>query len=284
MIINYLMYIAIDIGGTKIAFAKIDNLQKPTITVKEIISTPHDYEQGLEKIFAHIDKYSKWAKLEGISLTIPGVVANERLELLTNLPDWNNKPIVKVLSKRYNVNVIARNDAVATARAERYFGKAKDTHRYLYIILGTGFGATYVHRVSNYFLELPLEPEYMIINPEGTDRKHFETKGLLGAYATGAIIQEKLGINSLASLEDDDPIWDEYAKYLGIGLNNLITLFHPPKIIFAGGIIVNRKFLINKIRMEIAKYIEYLPQPELEITDFLQDASLYGAIALLYEL
>lgn len=278
------MYLAIDIGGTKTAFAKIDNLDNPTITSKEIISSPQSYEEGLSKIMGHLDKMTQWSKIEGISLAIPGVVVGEKLELVTNLPDWNKRPLVKDLVDKYKVKVIARNDAVATARAERFFGKAKGLGRYLYIVLGTGFGATYVHKVGDHFLELPLEPEYMIINTNGTDRTKFLTKGLLGGYATGSAIQEKLGLSSLASLQDDDPIWDEYSHYLGIGLNNLITLFHPPKIIFSGGIIVHRPFLINKMRMEMAKYIEYLPQPDLEITDFKQDATLYGAISLLYDL
>lgn len=278
------MYIAIDVGGTKTAFAKIDKLDKPTINGKETISTPQNYEEAIEKIYNQIEKFSKWEKVEGISIALPGSVNNNKIELLTNLPDWNHKPLLDDVSKKFNTNVIMRNDAVATARAERYFGLAKNENRYLYCIIGTGFGATYVHRVGDKFLELPLEPEYMIVNSHGTHRNHFHTPGLLGAYATGAVIQEKTGIHSLASLEDSDPIWNEMIQYLGIGLNNLVTLFKPPVIIFSGGIIVHRKFLLKLLRMELAKYVEYLPQPELKITEFGDDASLYGAISLLYEL
>ncbi len=278
------MYIAIDVGGTKTAFAKIDKLDKPTISSKETISTPQSYDEALEKISIQIEKSSKWQKIEGISIALPGTVGNEKIELLTNLPDWNHKPLFNDISKKFNTKVIMRNDAVATARAERYFGLAKNEIRYLYCIIGTGFGATYVHRVGDKFLELPLEPEYMIVNSHGTHRNHFHTPGLLGAYATGAVIQEKTGIHSLASLEDSDPIWNEMVQYLGIGLNNLVTLFKPPVIIFSGGIIVHRKFLLNLLRMELAKYVEYLPQPTLKITEFGDDASLYGAISLLYEL
>lgn len=278
------MYIAIDIGGTKIAFAKLNNLEHPTITNKEIISTPKLYVEALEKLFTQIDKYAKWEKVDGIALTVPGSVYNQQIELITNLKDWSYKPLVKDLKKKYDTKIIVRNDAVATARAERYFGKAKGLDRYLYAVLGTGFGATYIHKVANNFLELPLEPEHMIINSKGTRRNHFNTIGTLGAYATGSVIQEKTGIHSLASLSDDDPIWDEMALYLGIGLNNLITLFKPPTIIFSGGIIIHRPFLIKKFKMEIMKYIEYLPQPELLITDLGENASLFGAISLLYDL
>ena len=278
------MYIAIDVGGTKTASAKTDKLDKPTISSKEIISTPQTYDEAIDKIYQQIGKFSKWQKVEGISIAVPGSVDKEKIELLTNLPDWNHKPLLGDVSKKFDTKVIVRNDAVATARAERYFGLAKNENRYLYCIIGTGFGATYVHKVGDKFLELPLEPEYMIVNSHGTHRNHFHTPGLLGAYATGAVIQEKTGIHSLASLDDNDPIWGEMVQYLGIGLNNLVTLFKPPVIIFSGGIIVHRKFLLKLLRMELAKYIEYLPQPELKITEFGDDASLYGAISLLYEL
>lgn len=278
------MYIAIDVGGTKTAFAKIDKLEKPTISGKETISTPQSYDEAFEKMSIQIDKFTKWQNVQGISVAVPGTVNEQKIELLTNLPDWNHKNLFEDLTKKYNTKVIIRNDAVATARAERYFGLAKNESRYLYCIIGTGFGATYVHRVGDKYLELPLEPEYMIVNSHGTHRNHFHTSGLLGAYATGAVIQEKTGIHSLASLEDSDPIWFEMVQYLGIGLNNLITLFKPPVIIFSGGIIVHRKFLLKLLRMELAKYVEYLPQPELKITEFGDDASLYGAISLLYEL
>jgi len=278
------MYVAIDVGGTKTAFAKLDKLDKPTISSKEIISTPKEYPDALEKISSQIEKYAKWQTVEGITITVPGSINRGNLELLTNLPDWSHKPLLADVSKRFHAKVVIKNDAVATARAERYFGKAKNMGRYLYGIVGTGFGGCYVHQIGDKFLELPLEPEYMIINTNGTDRNHFSTLGLLGSYATGAVIQEKTGIHSLASLQDSDPIWAEMANYLGIGFNNLITLFKPPAIILSGGIIIHRPFLLKLLRMELAKYIEYLPQPELLITDFGDDASLYGAISLLYEL
>lgn len=278
------MYIAIDIGGTKIALAKVDKLDTPTIVNKQTISTPQNYEEGLEKIFIQIQTMSKWQKIEGIGITVPGSVQHNKVELLTNLPDWSRRPFHEDFEKKFSTKINIRNDAVATARAERYFGKAKGLSRYLYVIIGTGFGGTYVHKVGDSFLELPLEPEYMIINKEGSGRNRFHTKGLLGAYATGASIQEKMGLHSLASLDDNDPIWGEMSNYLGIGLNNLITLFKPPVIIFSGGIIMHRQFMLKSLRMELAKYIEYLPQPELLLTDFKEDASLYGAISLLYEL
>lgn len=74
------MYIAIDVGGTKTAFAKIDKLDKPTISSKETISTPQFYDEALEKISIQIEKSSKWQKIEGISIALPGTVGNEKIE------------------------------------------------------------------------------------------------------------------------------------------------------------------------------------------------------------
>ena len=278
------MYIAIDIGGTKSAFAKIDDLKNPVVKLNEMISTPQDYDEALNTYINTIGQICQDAQPEGISITLPGEVRNKEIGLLTNLPGWKGKNLIIDIETKFNTKVIARNDAVATARAERYFGKAKNLNRYLFVIIGTGLGATYVHKVGESYLELPLEPEYMIINPRGARRNHFHTLGLLGAYATGAVIQEKTGMNSLASLENDDPLWEEMATYLGIGINNLVTLFKPPAIFFSGGIIVNRPFLLNLIRKEMARYVEYLPQPELYISNLGANASLYGAISLLYEL
>ena len=130
------MYIAIDVGGTKTAFAKIDKLDKPTIGGKEIISTPQNYDEAIEQIFIQVEKFSKWGEVQGISIALPGSVSNEKIELLTNLPDWNHKPLLADVSKKFNTKVIMRNDAVATARAERYFGLAKNENRYLYCIIG----------------------------------------------------------------------------------------------------------------------------------------------------
>ena len=77
------MYIAIDIGGTKIALAKIDKLDSPTILGKETISTPQSYEEGISKIFNHVQAMAKWQKIDGIGITVPGSVRQNKVELLT---------------------------------------------------------------------------------------------------------------------------------------------------------------------------------------------------------
>lgn len=274
------MYIALDIGGTKIALASFESTTNAEPLKVVTISTFEDYEEAFLNICEAIDSLSSNQQLDGIGIAFAGVVREGNIKLSTHLWNWQQQPLIGDLTKKYNTKVVIENDAVCAGLAEVYYGGANEEDNFLALIMGTGIGGAYIKRIKDEYIAMPLEPEYMIVNPEGQSKENFQTKGLLGAYAAGKSLEHNMGI-TLSTLPDDDPTWDEMVKYLGIALNNLIVLFNPDKIVLSGGIIQKRHFLVNSIKQELTKYEQHLTIPPMELSNIKTNASLLGALALL---
>ena len=71
-----------------------------------------------------------------------------------------------------------------------------------------------------------------------------------GMCASGALCARKGGISvdELATLSDDDPVWDQCAYQLGQVCTNLVLIASPDRIRFGGGV-MNRLCLYPKIRV-----------------------------------
>ena len=71
-----------------------------------------------------------------------------------------------------------------------------------------------------------------------------------GMCASGALRARKggIGIQELADLPDDDPVWDQCAYQLGQLCSSLVLIASPDRIRFGGGV-MNRTCLYPKIRV-----------------------------------
>ena len=103
-------------------------------------------------------------------------------------------------------------------------------------------------------------------------------RGHLESYTGGTNISKIYG--SKAENIKDEKIWDETAKYLAAGLNNLTVLWDPDIIILGGGVAKSIPLEITEIYLKDLLKI-YPRTPRLAKAALGTDAGLYGALELI---
>ena len=144
-----MVYLGIDIGGTKRVVVVGDHNGKPLIHTRRAMEKSGDWRADLECL---IDDgrslLADWEKrtgevLAGVGASVPGPADALRGILLNppNLPSWHNAPIGPVLREAFGVEVRIDNDANAAALAEHAYGAGRGVEDMVYLTMSTGVGA-----------------------------------------------------------------------------------------------------------------------------------------------
>ncbi len=139
--------LGIDIGGTKIAVAAID--QTGTIHAQEAFAT--EAEQGFERAAGRMVEMADrvlslagWRReqLCGVGVGCAGPVSAERGTINNpyTLPTWHDCDIVGRLRREFDRPAYLENDADAAALGEWFAGAARGSNRVVMLTLGTGVG------------------------------------------------------------------------------------------------------------------------------------------------
>lgn len=275
------MYIAIDIGGTKIdiGFYKTKNLSSHLSNSS--LPTNQEFIEAEKAIFSAIEKAIKKEKIEGIGISFAGIVDKDgNLVQASNIPDWKGKPLNKDLEVKFKCDVFIVQDSACSGIAELVYGKLKKYKRIVHLIVGTGLGGSFIEVGKNTVTVSPIEPCGMIVDFEnGRTHKFNQTTGLLEAYVGGGNIEDFYKLN-LAEVKDNDYLWDEITDYLTVGINNLNCILKPDIVVIGGGIGLKRKKALQPVIRKIKKFNEFVEPPKIEFTSVDGNSSLIGALAV----
>lgn len=76
--------------------------------------------------------------------------------------------------------------------------------------------------------------------------------------------RKKIGVDDLAKLSDDDPIWTSIANYLAQAILNVTLILSPERVVIGGGI-MHRKILLPMVHKEFVQLLnKYVEHPVLE--------------------
>lgn len=270
------MYISVDIGGTNMRVALVDLEGIQRIVKLESHPVPQDYTGGIARLSQCIEDLSRLVEIQGIGACFPGIIdKNDMVTTANNLPDWAMKPIKLTLEDRFGVPVKLVHDVQGAAIGEALFGAARDSDRFVYFIWGTGIGAGDIKKIDdNRYFMFSFENGHHIMEWEGK-LCNCGQKGCPEAYLGGDMLREYFG-QDMASVADDDPRWDFVVqKAAQVVLNTLI--FHPVDLlVFSGGVITRRPFLLERIQPIMKKRLEMFPLPRMVLAELGDYAALYG--------
>jgi len=146
--------LGIDIGGTKCAviLGKGEISEKTEGFIIDKTKFPTDVKRGwkliLEEILQKCDEILarnniKSSELIGVGISCGGPLNSKKgtINCPPNLPDWDNVPIVKIVSEHFGVHCVLHNDANACAVAEWRFGAGRGYNNLVFLTFGTGMGA-----------------------------------------------------------------------------------------------------------------------------------------------
>lgn len=277
-----MMYISIDVGGTKINIGLFDKLESPTLLNSRKIPTQNNFQEDLDNIYESISILTNDQKISGIGIGLPGIVKSDKSGMNTsvNLPSWQGKNLKELLSQIYATEVMIEQDVNLAALGESIYSK-NDLEKFVFIIWGTGLAATYVNKISkDQIVFAQLELGHHVLKSGGKDYEKFIDFAL----------ESKIGGNSIKKIynknaEDlNDKEWDEVLDFMNVGIFNLISFYNPKKIIFGGGIGLGQKDRIAQISDRLSKslYLFDVP-PQISFSTLGEAAGLYGGLVLLNE-
>lgn len=307
-------YIGIDLGGTNIVAAVVD--EDGVIYGRSTRKT--NVPRPCEEIFADMALCAKdAAKESGISfeniksvgIGSPGSVEREKgyIEFSANL-DFHNAPIVECMEKLLGKRIYVENDASAAAWGEYIAGSGKGTSSMVMITLGTGVGGGVIDNghllIGAYGKGTELGHTVIRFNGE---KCACGRKGCFEAYAsaTALIKQTKKAMKE----NPDSDMWkiaktlskvdgktaftakDKAAKeviknylgYLSEGIVDMVNIFQPEIICIGGGVSNAGEKILKPIRKAIKKYSyarDGEKQTEVQIAKLGNDAGLIGAALL----
>ncbi|MEM6540428.1 MAG: ROK family protein, partial [Bacteroidota bacterium] len=78
-------------------------------------------------------------------------------------------------------------------------------------------------------------------------------------------------------------IFDNAIMYLGVGIDGLIKLFNPEKIVLSGGLTLSGDFLMDKLKKSISQHSMGNLSRKVEIvySTFGENATLMGAFSMI---
>ena len=250
--------IGIDIGATKISFV-LSRGRK--IIKKRKIATPENKSGLIKEIQNNL---SNFPKANEIGLAVAGALDIKKGVVLEspNLRYLNNFPLIKILKKELKAEIAMENDANCFALAEAVLGAGKNKNIVLGITLGSGLGGGLVINKKIYHgaFGTAAEPGHQTINFSGP-KCNCGNIGCWEEYCSAKFFKRKgfsvLKLAKLAKQKNKNAlaIFQEYGRYLGIGLANVIDLIEPEIIVLGGGISQTGPYFLTETKKEIKKRV-----------------------------
>ena len=297
------MIAAVDIGGTKIAVGLVDNDGH----VLSRTECPTDSERGYAEALARIEHMLRAmvtaadAELTGIGIGSTGPVDPFTGEIgdVNFFPAWRGHNPVADLARIFGVRVAMENDADAAALAEAAWGAGKDKKHLIYVTVGTGIGAGIVLDGKLYRGVDGAHPEigHHVIDASGplcTCGFHGCWESLAAGPAMVSWLEsvmpkdyphrDHLTAKRICELAREGDVLalqavDREARYLGLGLANLVTLFAPDAIVLGGSVMKSAVLFLEEIRKTICRCCRFVPYEKTDLTlaSLGEDANLIGA-------
>lgn len=308
-------YIGIDLGGTNIVAAVIDENGKIYGRSTRKTMLPRTYKEIFEDMAICAKEAAKnsavgFEKIISVGIGSPGVVDVETgsIEFSSNL-DFQNVPIVNCMEALLKKKIYIENDANAAAWGEYLAGSGKGTKNMIMITLGTGVGGGIIEngKLLTGAYGKGAELGHMVTHANG-EKCTCGRKGCFEVYASATalikltkkamredpntdmwkIANEKLSnVNGKTAFHSKDKagklVIKEYLSNLSEGIVNFVNIFQPEIICIGGGISNAGDRILKPVRTAIKNY-SYArfgeKQTEVRIAELGNDAGLIGAALL----
>ncbi len=213
------MYLLIDVGGTKTLLAIANPKGKILHSIK--FPTIHDQNIFAKNLVQQIRSNFALSSIEAIGVALPGVVKDNKVQWLGNLP-WKNFDLAKILKDEFSIPAYIENDANLAALAE---AKNK-AGRTLYLTFSTGIGGGVVDNnvLSKKFQDF--EPGHTIYEYNG-EKSEWEDLASAKAFV------DQYGIK-VQDIKDKKCWSKEVPERIALGLAPVITETKPDRVVFGG--------------------------------------------------
>lgn len=294
--------IGVDLGTKRTIVAASDLVGR--VLEQETFETDPDSKKTTREI---VDRARKLIKsnngtIEGIGLSLPGLVDPEGRELFIPTFKWRDLPLAKEISSATGLPVTMDNDANAAAQAELWFGRPeiREVRDFILVLVEDGVGTGIVFDGQVYRGENGAAGEFghMTIGQGAPVVCASGSRECWEAFASerSALARYKnlVGNSNGTSISFGDLIdlalrndgaaraaLKETANYLGIGIANLIRGLAPEAVIVGGPIVRAWPVISADIRNSVENTIcRGLPSTRIIASTLGSEPTLMGALSL----
>ena len=284
--------LGIDIGGTNIK-AGIFDLKNFKIIDKKHFKTENNLEKLL-KIFSNIIKeFKKKYNFQKAGIGFPGNIDKSgKIIFSPNLKASLGFNIVEWFRDKLNISIKIDNDANVATLAHLKFSD-NEFSDIICLTLGTGIGGGVVlnKKLLSSSRNIGFELGHINVKPDG-ELCSCGKKGCMEAYCSARGITKRYGNRKFKEFKDiynlykngdkkAETIIKEGFFYLGIGTGNLINIFAPEIVYFAGGISeVFNEFFENFYKGIKSSTLDFLLDKVCFEKSNIKDAGILGAVSL----
>ena len=281
--------LAIDLGGTKVAFAVIDS----DGTVLSRSKRP-SHEGGAAVTFDALAASAAdtvraaglaWPDVRGVGVVVPGIYnpATGRA-WAPNLWGRDEVPLLDELRPRLPVPVVIDSDRSGYVLGEAWQGAARGCTDVVFLAVGTGIGAGILShgRLVRGSGGIAGAVGWFALDPRWRDE--YGRMGSFEAEAAGPALARRFGAASAEDVAEavrgGDPAArravDETVEWLAMGVANLVSALNPQVVVPGGGLMQAADLFLEPVRHAVRRWAQPLAVEHcrIELTRLGEDAAL----------
>ena len=288
--------VAVDLGGTKIAAARVGAGGGLTQLLE--VPTP---PAGGKAVVASIAALIRQIGCEGacaVGVDVPGLAYADGSVWAPNLAGWKRMPLGRMLAAEFKLPVLVESDRNACVVGEAWQGAARGCLDVVFLAIGTGIGAGIIsggHLIRGHG-ELAGALGWMAV--ETRYRAAYGAVGCLESHLAGpalahAASRARRRPTSMPELVARARRGDAAAlrvianagHYLGLVLANLVSTLNPEQIVLGGGVAAAGPMLIAPARKTMREWAQPLAVKQVRIvrSRLGTRAGLLGAAKMAFE-
>lgn len=308
--------VGFDIGGTNIRAGVVTRCGE--IVDVRSTQTPHDATELEDAITGLVEQLRADHEIAAVGVAVAGFLDPqcETIRFAPHLPWRDDAPVRQILQDKIGLPVRLEHDANSAAWGEYRFGAARKADTWVFFAVGTGIGATLMHRGEIYRGSFGTAPEFghLTVVPGGrvcSCGKH----GCLERYASGTALvdtavqvasaggykrcglyrsvvdKRATGHDVMQAARLGDPLGeaavDAFAEWLGRGLSIVADVLDPELIVLGGGVSSDADLFLDRSREVMSRDIVgagYRPLPTVLCAERGPEAGMLGVADLAREL
>ncbi|MFH0792521.1 MAG: ROK family protein [bacterium] len=314
-------FVGVDVGGTKILAALVDETGKITLRNKKKTRADRGGEQVLGRIYAAIDELIAQSgcfphDIKAIGLGVPGPL-DPRTGVIAVAPNlgWRNMPLKSLLEEKYSRPTFVDNDVNVGTWAEYKLGSGVGAQYLIGMFIGTGIGGGLVFDGKMFYGKSHGAGElgHIVLREKGP-KCACGNKGCFEALASRTAIARDIekelkkgkksvlvtkGVEAAVDMKSrvlaeayssGDPltrkIMDRAARYIGLSIAGLTNLLSPDVVVLGGGLVeAMQASYLDKIRAVVKKHAFAPSYKALKIRPAMlgDDAGVLGAALIALE-
>jgi glucokinase len=309
--------IAVDVGGTKIAAAVVGADGNLCARIREATDRRGGEATAMQVVAVARQVLEtsglSWDAIAAVGVDVPGICFPGTAEVWApNLPGWDRIPLRAILEAVLPRPVVIDSDRAACVLGEQWRGAARGLTDIVFLTIGTGIGAGIISggRLCRGAQGIAGAAGWLALTPQSCEL--YRQVGCFEAEAAGPAVARRAaaiaaqrptrmlelagGCLELITPETvveaargGDPaaqdVLAETARYLGMGLANLVSLLNPQMIVLGGGLMAGAEWLLEPARREMMVWAQPVAAQTVRVvlSELGADAALLGAARLALE-